>query len=247
MNIWCNMSDKKTFIINQSAGIGDIFFLMKIASTIAEMDYNIIWPIKKDIFYIKDYLVFHKNINFVKEEDVVRTTVQNNILDFENADRTFNDGSILTAKYRLAKKYGLNIEYEGWSKYLNIKRNYEKEKNLFYNVLGLKEGENYSLYNRNYGTPPFYKKKNNMKESELRKVEMFISNEYTIFDWLFVVENASEIHIVDSSLTYLIENLTLKTNSDNMHLYSRYTEEVGDPKWHHASDLFKKQWNYEDI
>jgi hypothetical protein len=41
--------------------------------------------------------------------------------------------------------------------------------------------------------------------------------------------------------------LTLKAKDDKLHLYSRYTEEVGNPKWFHAADLFKKQWFYEDL
>jgi hypothetical protein len=103
------------------------------------------------------------------------------------------------------------------------------------------------VYNRHYGTPPYVNKKNNMKTSMLKKVEINIKDNFTVFDWLKVIENASEIHIVDSSLTYLIENLTLKAKDDKLHLYSRYTEEVGNPKWFHAADLFKKQWFYEDL
>lgn len=242
------MYDNKTVVIKQSAGIGDIFFLMKIADTIANIGYNVVWPIKKEIFYINQYLTKHNNIHFVEEGASLQNYSQQVSIDFENADKIFNNGSLLVAKYQLAKQYGLDITHEDWKDFLVLKRNYEKENKLFYNILNLKDGEKYSLYNRNYGTPPHYKQKKNMKNPIFdKKVEMFISNEYTIFDWLSVVEKASEIHIVDSSLTYLIENLTINTNHINMHLYSRYTEEVGHPKWYHAADLFRKKWIYEEI
>lgn len=242
------MYNKKTIIINQNAGIGDIFFLMKIATNIANIGYNVVWPIKKEILYINDYIKKHKNIKFVPEGTSLSNYTQQIVIDFQNADKIFNDGSLLVAKYRLAKQYGLEIAHEDWKDFLVLNRNYQKENKLFYEVLKIKDGEKYSLYNRNYGTPPHYKQKNNMKNSLFdKKIEMFISDEYTVFDWLSVVEKACELHIVDSSLTYLIENLTINASDDNIHLYSRYTEEVGHPKWHHAADLFNKKWIYEEI
>jgi hypothetical protein len=236
----------KTIFFNQSAGIGDIFFLIKASTIICNLGYNIVWPLKKEIFYIKDYLITHKNLTFIKEGDNFNFSGDYIIIDFQNADKIF-DGSLLIAKYKLLKNYGLDIDYKDWNKYLILKRNIEKENDLFYNVLNLKDGEEYAVYNRHYGTPPYVNKKNNMKTSMLKKVEINIKDNFTVFDWLKVIENASEIHIVDSSLTYLIENLTLKAKDDKLHLYSRYTEEVGNPKWFHAADLFKKQWFYEDL
>lgn len=240
------MSNLNVFF-NQTAGIGDIFFLMKQATIISSLGYNVYWPINKEISYLKEYLIIPNNIFFLEENKFDDYPKKYIFLDFQNADKIMNSRSLLVAKYDLIDKHGIKIDHRDWKDYLKFKRNYEKEKELYYNVLGLKDGQRFSLYNRKYGTPPYFKEKKNMKDSQLHKVEMFISSEFTIFDWLMVVERAEEIHIVDSSLTYLIENLTLAAYDDKIHLYSRYTEEVGHPKWHHAADLFQKKWIYEEI
>jgi hypothetical protein len=237
------MSEKGIIFI-QPAGIGDIFFLLHIADTLAKQGFNIKWPIAKNIKNIIKYLEIHENINFCDEKLIFGQ--EDFIINFSTADRLFS-GSLLQAKYKLANDLGINVDFKNWSSSLRIKRDKEKEDYLFYNVLKLKDDDEYAFYNKNYGTPPDYKQKKNMKSSYKKIVDMFVSDNYTIFDWLKVVEKASEIHIVDSSLTYLIENLNIFAKDDNIHLYSRYTEERGTSNWFHAEKLFKKNWIYEEL
>ena len=42
---------------------------------------------------------------------------------------------------------------------------------------------------------------------------------YTLLDWAGIIENASAIHTVNTSIMYLLETLELST--DNIHVYSR--------------------------
>ena len=237
------MSEKNIVFI-QPVGIGDIFFLLNIADFLASQGFKIKWPINKDIKNIISYLEFDKNIEFCDENWLHKQ--DDFVIDFSTADRHFS-GSILQAKYKLANHLGIRVNFEDWSSSLKIKRDTYKENKLFYETLSLKDEDTYSFYNKNYGTPPQYKQKKNMRPSDKKIVEMFVSEEYTIFDWLKVIEKAAEIHIVDSSLTYLIENLNILKKDVSMHLYSRYTEERGSSNWFHIEKLFKKNWIYEEM
>jgi hypothetical protein len=46
----------KTCIIYQPAGIGDVFFTQKISKHMIENGYDVIWPVIKEILWIKDYI-----------------------------------------------------------------------------------------------------------------------------------------------------------------------------------------------
>ena len=53
----------KTALIKQPIGIGDVFYLQKFAHIIKSGGYKIIWPLRDDIIWIKDYV---DGINFCK-------------------------------------------------------------------------------------------------------------------------------------------------------------------------------------
>ena len=46
----------KPCIIKQPAGVGDVFFLQKIASIYRGKGHEIIWPLRDDIFWISQYI-----------------------------------------------------------------------------------------------------------------------------------------------------------------------------------------------
>ena len=56
----------KPCVIKQPAGIGDVFFLQKVAHTYREKGCEIIWPLRDDIFWISDYI---PNISWYRESD----------------------------------------------------------------------------------------------------------------------------------------------------------------------------------
>ena len=61
---------------------------------------------------------------------------------------------------------------------------------------------------------------------------------FTIFDWCKIIENASKISIIDTSLNYIIEKIDIKT--DNLTCYCRQ----GEYTYNQISPLFKKPWKY---
>ena len=56
----------KPCLIKQPAGIGDVFFCQKIARVMMQNGYQIIWPLRPDIYWIKDYI---KDIDFPTTDD----------------------------------------------------------------------------------------------------------------------------------------------------------------------------------
>jgi hypothetical protein len=218
-------------IINQPAGLGDIFFCQKIAETLIFNDYEVYWPVKSSISWVGDYLTNSKPVHYCGE---------NKFTQLEDAYIITLDGAqdivghpIMTAKYRL-----VDIDWTDWLDFFNFKRNQQKEDELYYNVLGLKDGDEYTFINKYYGTPPDYLAYDVEINPEERIINLEMLDNFTIFDWCKVIENASKISIIDTSLNYIIEKLVLKTN--DLTCYCRH----GEYTHNQISFLFKKPWKY---
>ena len=56
----------KIALIKQPIGIGDVFYLQKFAHVIKSRGYEILWPLRDDVIWIKDYV---DGINFCKLSD----------------------------------------------------------------------------------------------------------------------------------------------------------------------------------
>ena len=90
----------KPCIIKQPAGVGDVFFLQKIAHMYRHSGHEIIWPLRDNIFWISEYIpditwyklsewmmdprsqIFNY-AGFTDNEELV-------YIDCSTADRTFN-------------------------------------------------------------------------------------------------------------------------------------------------------------
>jgi hypothetical protein len=70
-------------------------------------------------------------------------------------------------------------------------------------------------------------------------VEMRIYDGFSIFDWCKVLENSSEIHMIETSLNYVLETNEMKNKiTKNLNLYHRHGS------YHEVKHLFKLNWNY---
>jgi len=210
----------KICLIKQPAGIGDIFFAQKIAKKIKEKhDCRIIWPVIKQFDYIKDYM--DSDIEYPTEEEdfPFKYLYENNHSNIISNDELiylplFKAGehfrgtgiSPVMAKYKL-----VNLEYNDWSSYFNFKRNKEREDYLFYDVLKIKDDEKYNFVNSNFASPPDVQKIDNIKiDNDYRTVEMKFFDFDNLFDWCKVLENATEIHTIQTSIQYMMEVMILK-------------------------------------
>lgn len=137
---------------------------------------------------------------------------------------------VMKAKYEM---YG--YDWEIWKETM-YQRDIEKEKQL-YSELGLKEGDKFALINKRFRSDESgvvdIKLNGNHKIVELKNIKG-----YSLFDWSYVIENATEIHTVGSSINYILELLELKTK--HIDLYKRLPDE----NHYHNYDYILKRHKY---
>jgi hypothetical protein len=230
--------DKVT--IHQPCGLGDILFCQKIAYKLIEYGYQVSWPMES-YGWVSDYIKKDGLSWFHSSESTLQLVLKHSIESNHPYD-------IMTCKYDMIGKTlnHLNpelhsIDWSDWVDYLKIERNVEKEDRLFYEVLELKNGEEYIITNKMYGVNQC---RDNVGKGiinkSIRVIDLSFINGYTLFDWCKVLENATEIHTVDTSINYVIETLNLKSN--NLCIYPRHPDHI----LKCLGKLFKKNWNWID-
>lgn len=209
-------------LINQLAGIGDIIFCQKIAKTLANQGHNVFWPVSQNLNYIKDYIIFSglgKN-----------PTLPCYRLDLDKSYLTDPNESVLKVKYKYC-----NLDWSDWRDYVSFSRNNDKEREL-YNKLC--PGPDYVVINNFVGTPPNHIKLDIPEPINKKIVYMDILDGYNVFDWCMVLENASEIYTIDTSINYIIEFLDIKASK--LECYSRFKPS----NFKHIEGLWRTNWNY---
>lgn len=240
----------KTCFIYQPSGVGDIIFIQKIAHHYKELGYKIVWPLYPYLIWIKPYL---------QQEGFEFPMLSGNrtILEpFEHSEKYFylmgstyalfrkpvhgldfvylscgpatliND-EMMSAKYAVA-----DVDYENWQDYVKINRNHEREAELFYNVLKLRDNVPYTLINETCSSHRID------IEPVGNTVYMKAIPGYTALDWILVIEKCSRLITIDTSIPHLAEVFLPKHVP--CHLLNRYTPSsfVDLPK------IFKLNWQY---
>lgn len=231
----------KTCLIQQPAGIGDIFFIQKIVKHFIKNNYEVWIPVISQFEYIKNYIKV-PGLNFVTEHEKfpyknlygsgssVPMKLQNEdiFLPIQNFDRNFPQMSVMEAKYQM-----LGIEYFDWVNFFEFERNLEREQRLF-NFLNPEDKE-YIFVNRNFGSPPTSKLCPHMTNYE-NAIEMKYLGWDNLFDWISLALRAKEIHTVETSLLYILYKLGV----ENVTVYSRHNP----PSFSQIQNLFSEKWNY---
>ena len=212
----------KPCLIKQPAGIGDIFFCQKIARYMMHHGYDVIWPVLPSISWIKDYI---KDIDFPTVEDEFPMkeiydqgagyAIEKNgaFISTATADMTHNDGKIMTSKYSM-----LGMDCEGWQDCFLFERNLDKENDLYYNILGLKDDSEYVFVSNLYNTEVRDSKFISHEQFDIPVVELRVVDGFTIFDWSKVLEKAKKIYTVNTAINYLID--VLDTSYDEYVIYA---------------------------
>lgn len=198
-------------IIKQAAGIGDVFFCQKIGRMMLEKGYDVIWPLRPDIQWIGEYI---KDIQFPMTtqsfpmKDIYfrasGAVIEENgaFISLATADMTHNDGKIMSSKYSM-----LGIDFSDWKDYFQFERNLEKENDLYYNVLGLKDDSEFVFINNLYNTDIKDCEILSPENCDLPVVELKIIDGFTLFDWCKVLEKAKSVFTINTSINYLIDVL----------------------------------------
>jgi len=211
---------KKTCLIKQNAGLGDIFYCQKIAKEFIKNGYEVYWPVIPQFSYIPDYIKY-PGIHF---ESFSTPDISLNLQHATDDVWKTRSCSIMDAKYILA-----DIDNSDWIDYFTFDRDINKETEL-YNMLV--NTEKYCLICNTYASPPdeVYLK----IEPDTNLPKIYIQNilNFTPFDWCKLIENATELYFVDTCFTYFVEKLKIK--AEKMVLYPR------EP--HHRKIITKSNW-----
>ena len=212
----------KPCIIKQPAGIGDVFFCQKIARVMLSEGYQVIWPLRPDITWIGNYIediyfpsldddflgkdIYDQFAGYLIEENAA-------FISIATADLTHNDGKTMRSKYSM-----LGMDYEDWREYFKFKRDLDKENDLYYNVLNLKDDSEFVFINNLYNTDIRDSQLFSPDQFDLPVVELQIIDGFTLFDWIKVLEKAKKIHTINTSINYIIE--VIDTSYDEYVIYA---------------------------
>ena len=100
-----------------------------------------------------------------------------------------------------------------------FKRDIKKEKEIYYDILGLKDNEEYIFLHDDPVRDFIIDRKHinpNIKIIHLVELE-----DISILDTLYLVEKSKEVHMYTTGLASFIDQMGIKHNSLNLHLYIR--------------------------
>ena len=154
--------------------------------------------------------------------DFMKINPDNNYLVFGHEDyreRLSKDPNTQFDRY-FYETAGVPFE-DKWNNFY-IKRDLLKEREVFYNVLKLKDGEEYIFLQEDKTRGYVIDRK--YVDPSLKIIETSRNPNVNIFDFLYTIENAKEVHQINSSFLTLIDMLQLKNNGLFYHKYVRPTQ-----------------------
>lgn len=222
----------------QSFGLGDIIFSQALIRKISGGD-KIIWGVEPQFLLglneaypdvnFMDKSIFPEYIYDIKEEKIIDGML---ILPIRYANEIIRTPyrNVMRAKYDM---YGYN--YKIWDT-VNFNRNEKKENELFYDVLGLKDNDDFILKNTKYRSNLSGDIKILIKNSKTPIVEVRQIDGFSLFNWGKVIEKASQIHTVSTAINYIIHLLQY---NGNVYIYKRHPDEQN----HHNYDYIFRNSN----
>lgn len=213
-----NSTNTKKVCVLQPFGLGDVIFCQTLVHSFK--GYDIVWPVK-DCF-VDDLNRAYPDIKFISEkESPVNLKIKRdcNINGYRVIPIRWSD-TIRRVPYHhvMRAKYDMyRIKWQSWKDRAMWVRDTKREDSL-YELLGL-NGKPYTLVNTTFGCD-FKGKINIVATGEI--VNMRVIPGYSLFDWAKVIEEASEIHTVSTSLLYILDLL----ETSKVNIYIRKPNEV---------------------
>lgn len=137
---------------------------------------------------------------------------------------TFDHGFYISAE--------IPLDYK-WS-HFHFERNIEKEKSIYYDVLGLKDDEEYLFVHEDVKRDRIFKTK--YIDTNIKIINPVKYNGIGIFDFIYTIEKAKEVHIHNSSFSCLID--TMRINNPNIFYHEYARKDMGSNQNH----KFKNNW-----
>lgn len=232
----------KYALINQPAGLGDIFYLQKAVKLFLHNNYTVIWPVIKHFEYIKNYIKYPNLVFVNKEENFLFKDIYNKNYK-QLMEESYGDYSVLTVPFvhavEMKHKYPMvNINCDDWKDFFKFERNHERELALKqkYNI---QDGEEFIFVNNIFASPPDMHTRNIPLNTD-KKVIYNDGEPCHIFDFCWLFENASELHLVESVFCYLVEVLQTK---GKLFMYSRVINgQQQHQNFNYINHIYKKDW-----
>lgn len=196
----CPLPEKiPTAIIRQPGRVGDIIRCLDIAKHYSK-DFIVFWECPQQYHSLFDYVDYCTPVVKGRADKDIDISFGINLQSPTQREwlRVQKHESFISLKYRLA---GVPFKNQ-----LTYNRNLKRENELFEKVV---KGGKYALVHdvSDAGTPPEI-------ETDLPIIRFTHVDDHTIFDWRKVVENATEIHCMDSSLCNFVNMVC--TNEDGI-------------------------------
>jgi glycosyltransferase involved in cell wall biosynthesis len=215
---------KETLVITQFQGLGDIIFSMNLIDQWRSRGMDILWPVDKGYLPIQKH---YEGVTFV-DKDTLPIDYLSGRFDkttYGTVVPLYMAHQVCRAPYKDVMKSKYTMFGADWKQWRDTswKRDREAEDRLFYEVLGLTDGEPYTLINTRFRTDQTGGVKIHVNSGKTIRMENIEG--YTLFDWGKVIENAEYIHTVGTAINYIIELLDCKAKE--IHLYIRRPDERG--------------------
>jgi glycosyltransferase involved in cell wall biosynthesis len=229
-------SNKKDYVFNQYFGIGDILFIEPIIRKYFQEGHKVILPISNKFIDIKHsfpYITFiDKDLYNIDYEEQGIVEDETRIILPMRWSREFYNSSIIDTMRNKYKMVGLNLDE--WRKLVWLRHRYKED--ALSKLLGIEKGEKFNLINQNFHSFNNGIRKINIS-NKYKNIEMRFIKGYTLLDWASIIESASTIHTVNTSVMFLLETLNLST--DDINIYSR---NVNGYDFEQTEYLFKKKY-----
>ena len=125
----------------------------------------------------------------------------------------------------------------------HIKRDLKREKEIYYDIIGLKDNEEYIFIHEDPTRNMYIDKKYIPRNIRWVNPVNFYHLNLNFFDFLYTIERAKEIHVMNSSFLCLIDTIELKHNNLN---YYRYTNDFDGKDYNREKEIaqltFKLNW-----
>lgn len=219
----------------QSFGLGDHIFTQNLMEKFIAQGYKIIYPVENQ--FVEGLNRAYPSVHFIPKDSMK--------IDWNNKRDYIKDGirylpirfadQILGRPYKdcMRAKYDLyDYNWTDWKQTMYL-RNPDIELELFNKVV---PGSEYILESNFFGSNSQFQAETQIN-SDLPIVKLEKLENFSLFDWSMVIENASYIHAASSSILYLLELLDLKAKE--VHLYARKPIE---PHFNNVEYLFTKNY-----
>lgn len=213
-----------TIVPIQPFGLGDHIFTQSLVKQIAG-DNDILYPVLPQ--FVEGLSRAYPNVKFMDWRSVsVNFEVRHEQLigEYRTLPIRFADQLLNTPYYNCMRaKYDLfGLDFNTWRDVM-FKRDVNREIELRNEVGAIGE---YNLISCFYGSGSQFKSQIE-PDNGLPNIYMSSLQGYSLFDYSTLIENATNIYSVSSSIVYLLEILSLKASE--IHLYGRHHERS---TWH---------------